>query len=186
MKIDLKIIKNHYQQLSKIVNDYETNYLNFFNEINKSINSWQDLNANYFEEQLALEKKENQKILMTLKDLENLYKNIYTHYSEIAQKINYVKENKEKLFYTFDYYIENIKYAIQQIKNLNLDFCPKEKKIIMNIKDILIDNQKKIKSIKNKCSNIITNIENNEKKINNIITKLEYIKINESDYKDIV
>ena len=186
MKIDVRLIKNHSQQLSKIISDYETNYLNFFNEVNKSLNSWQDLNSKYFEEQLILEKNENQRVLMSLKELENLDKIIYIYYREIAQEINYVKENKEELFKIFDSYIEIIKQIIEQINNLDLDFCPREKRLILNVKNILLSNQKMIISIKNKCNNVINNIENNEMKIRNIIAKLEYVKIKDSDYKDIV
>ena len=165
MKIDVRLIKEQCKELTKTVNDFELNYLNIYNQINDSLNNLQTNNSKILLDKILLEKKEVQKVLVNLQDLENTYSRIYKYYSEIALKITYFKENKDNLFNTFDYYLEKIDNVISQLDNLN--YNPNKNNLKLTIKNTLITNQKSLKKVKKNCQNIINNIEKNETKIFN-------------------
>lgn len=186
MKIDVKLIQKYYKQLTKIIDDYELNFANFYNKLDESLNYWQDNNAKKFANQIMIDKKESKKVILTLKELKKIYKNIYEKYSSIGSKINYIPKNKETLFYTFDSYIKKIDSVIFQINSLDLSFCPNERNQIINIKNMLINNQNKIKNLKYNTEKIINNIEKNETEIKKMISKLDYFKIDEKDYENYI
>ena len=186
MEIDIKLIKNYYNQIKKFNEDYENNYLNFYNELNQALNYWQDNNSINFNEQIIEEKNDYNKILLDLKSLETTLKNIYEKYETIGEQINYLKENKNTLYNIFEQYLGKISNSINYINNIDLSFCPELSSQILNLKKILVDSQNKIKKVKNRTKNIISNIEKKEDEISRLLSKLDYKMINESYYNDYV
>ena len=184
MKIDVKLIKNYYKQIKQINEDYEINYLNFYNELNYALENWQDNNSKKFNEQITIEKNNYKKIILNLKQLETNLKIIYEKYETIGNQINYQKENKESMFSKFEQYINKINDTINYISNLDLSFCEPIKNTILSIQKNLIDNKNKIETIKNTIKNIIVNIEQKESEISRLLSKIEYLTINEINYKN--
>ena len=186
MKIDVKLIKEYYNQIKKLNDNIEINYLNFYNEVNQALESWQDNNSLKFSEQINLEKNDYNKILLDLKTLESNLKIIYQKYETIGDQINYIKENKDSLYNLFDKYLDNINNSINFINNLDLSFCNEISSLILNVRNILIDNQNKIKNIKSKTKSIINNIEKKEIEISKLMANLDYKILKEEYYKDFV
>ena len=184
MEINIKLIKNYYNKIKKFNEDYETNYLNFYNELNYALNNWQDNNSRRFNEQITIEKNAYKKIILDLKQLENNLKIISEKYETIGNHIKYLKENKNALYSLFDQYLNKISNTINFINSLDLSFCPELQNNISNIKSNIIDSQNKIKTIKNKTKNIINNIDQKEDEISRLLSKFEYKIVNEMYYKN--
>ena len=171
MKIDVKFVKNYYNQIKKINDDYEMNYLNFYNELNQALENWQD---------------DNSEILLDLKQLEFILKNVYEKYEPIAKKIKYVKENKDSLYSFFDQYLNKLVNIIDYIDRMDFSFCRDVGSLILSIKKDLMDNKNKIEVIRSKVKSVVNDIEKKEMEINKILAKLDYKIINEVYYKDYI
>ena len=186
MKIDIKLIKSFYNQIKEFNENYETNYLNFYNELNQAINYWQDNNSKKLYEQIFLEKNNYNKILNDLKSLEFIFKTIFDKYEAIGNQIYYIRENKKILYNIFEQYINKINESINYINSLDLSFCPDIQNQILNLKTILIDSKNKIKKINNTTKKIISDIEKKENEINALLSKLDYKIIKELYYNNYV
>lgn len=186
MKIDVKFVKNYYNQIKKINDDYEMNYLNFYNELNQALENWQDDNSAKFSEQIVLDKNDYNKILLDLKQLEFILKNVYEKYEPIAKNIKYVKENKDSLYSFFDQYLNKLVNIIDYIDRMDFSFCRDVGSLILSIKKDLMDNKNKIEVIRSKVKSVVNDIEKKEMEINKILAKLDYKIINEVYYKDYI
>lgn len=184
MQIDVKLIKNYYNKIKKINEDYEINYLNFYNELNYALKNWQDNNSKKFNEQIIIEKNDYKKIILSLKQLESNIKLIYEKYETIGNQINYIKENKQLLYSSFEQYLSKINDTINYINSLDLSFCTNLKSSILDLQNNLANCKNKIETIKNIIKNIINNIEQKESEISRLLSKNEYLTINEIDYKN--
>ena len=70
MEIDIDILNKQYLQLSKIINLYEENYLNFFNALNQALTCWQDNISQKYSDLVKIQKKESDKAIEDLKNFE--------------------------------------------------------------------------------------------------------------------
>ena len=186
MKIDIKLIKSFYNQIKEFNENYETNYLNFYNELNQAMNYWQDNNSKKLYEQIFVEKNDYNKILLDLKSLEFIFKIIFNKYETIGNQINYIRKNKKILYNIFEQYMNKINESINYINNLDLSFCPEIQNQILNLKTILIDSKNKIKKVNDTTKKIINDIEKKENEINTILSKLDYKIIKELYYNNYV
>ena len=185
MEIDIDILNKQYLQLSKIINLYEENYLNFFNALNQALTCWQDNISQKYSDLVKIQKKESDKAIEDLKNFEKTLKIVINKYEPIAKHIAYFKENKIKLYNSFEKYIAKIQDTINMINSLDLNFCPTEQTEILKIKNDLINIKKELTTIFNINKKIIKEIEQKESEINKILSKYNYQIVREIDYNNL-
>ena len=180
MKININKLKDYYFKINHLIEDYELNNLNYYNEIEKSFSYWNDEQSKKFYSQLMEEKNDENKNLYNMENLISIYKDIIDIYTKLGSKINYNIETKEELLNYFYIYINKINKIINLFNNIDYDFCPNEATKLFKIKESINSISKNIKSIKNNTNSIIDKIEKNEQSIYELITKKELFNIKEN------
>ena len=186
MKIDVELLKKQSLQVKQIIDSYELNYLNFFNALNQAMDCWQDEHSKLYLEQINYQKNESNKVILDLKELNEIFKSIVFKYDPIAKQIYYLKDNKNSLFNIFEKYLNQIVDSINIINNMDLSFCPTEKEIILNIKTNLVNNQQSIKKIYYNVKNTVKDIERKEIEINSLLSKYENRIVKELEYRNYI
>ncbi|MBE6152813.1 MAG: hypothetical protein E7166_01110 [Firmicutes bacterium] len=158
MKINIMIIKSEILKLNTLIDEYENNYLNLYNEIKKASSYWQDGNSINFFNDADYYKLKIQLNVEEIKQLKEVYNYLINKYSQIGNKITFNLNSRTYLINSFNSYINQIDEIIKLYNNLDLSFCSYERQKLINQRN-------QFKSIKNSLIKI--------KK--NIINKLEYI-----------
>ena len=179
VEVNVLELKKELMNLNKIVEEYEKNNLNLFNEIKNISFYWNDKTAINFIEQMKSEEYESKSIIKDLLSKENLLSYIYEEYIDIGKKIKYNVSDSKKTIKLIDEYIEILNDIALSFSTLNI---VKENKNAYEVEEIT----EKLNAIKNTLVNTKGQIVRLSKKIERIedivmnkINNLEKIVISE-------
>lgn len=179
--INISSIKKEVMQLNNLIEDYELNFLNLYNEVSKTSNNWKDAHATSFYKDLELKKIKVASTIDELKNVKDIYKYIQEKYELLGKKIEFNLNYKSKVLNNLNNYIEQTKEIIYNYESLDLSFCPYEAKYIRNEVYKLKQNKNKLIEYKNNITKKFDYIDEIEKSIKQKISKIEIETLQESD-----
>ena len=176
IRINLKKIKQHIKRYNDLINEYEYNYLNYYNIISSISFLWNDENSKKFLLSVSNEKKYCKELLSELNLTNDVYKYIYTKYSKFGEEIYINIEKINTIINKFDKCIEQATQIFNIYKNLNYSkkyslFILEQTKRIENIIIELKNSKEQLKKHVNEIEQIERNIKNRLNKINISIIK---------------
>lgn len=179
VEVNVLELKKELMDLNKIIDEYEENNLNLFNEIKNISFYWNDKTAINFIEVMKIEEYESKSIIKDLLSKKNLLSYIYEEYIDIGKKIKYNVSDSKKTIKLIDEYIEILNDVALSFSSLNI---VKENKNTYEVEEI----KEKLNNIKNTLINTKDQIARLSKKIGKIedivvnkINNLEKIVISE-------
>lgn len=165
MKVDLKELQSKIDSLDKIINEYETNILNLYNQLLSASIYWKDEDSLKFNERISFEKKQASIKFLELKSVKETFKYLISKYENIGQKIVFDLKSKEKINKFLDDYISQLEKISNHYNQINLS----NYKSIDNGLSIKLTNQKLVvKKLKNNMKTIKDNINENFNKLEEI------------------
>lgn len=174
MKINSSKLFTSYINLKSLVKKYEESVNNIQLCYNDMSNYWKDNKTNLFFEKIDSNKKSNQKNLIYLNDLLDIYKTMYDEYKSIGNDIEYNFKNKGIIISKIDKSINTISNLKTKYLNMlnssiysNVSYeINNNIDLLDNIKDDFLNLKNKINNLENKIKKIDENIENKISKFN--------------------
>lgn len=185
MKINVTNLKYEINNFNKIIGDYESIYLNMYNEYSNSSFFWYDENAKNFFKDINLQKISMQKTFDEFSSLLDIYNYIASSYEELGKEIYYELSAQNEIKTNINNYVNKLQKIINQYNYLNLSKCPEVYNYIQEEKTKLNNALDNAKELYNKVKIFYKKIEEIEKevKVKTSKIKVEYIKENHiSDY----
>lgn len=140
MKVNTVNLKNEVTKLNLLLEEYESIYLNLYNEIQSTSHFWNDPHSIAFLDYISLEKQEIIKTYNELQDIKEVYDYLLDKYQLLGKKIEFNLKLKDEVILKLNNYIYKINDIIRCYNNLDLSFCSEayllknERKILMNMK----------------------------------------------------
>lgn len=181
MQINILKIKSEIDKLNNLIEDYEVNYLNLYNEINKTSSLWQDNNAKKFFKNIDIEKRKAKQFIDEVNYIIDIYKFLVKKYEKIGKKISINIKAKDEVVAELNKYLDQLQNIINYYNNLDLSFCLQEQNILLAQKQKLKEEKQIINKIKEGIKAKYNYIEEIEKQVNSKILKLdiEILKVTE-------
>lgn len=181
MQINILKIKSEIDKLNNLIEDYEVNYLNLYNEINKTSSLWQDNNAKKFFKNTDIEKRKTKQFIDEVNSIIDIYKFLVKKYEKIGKKISINIKAKDEVIAELNKYLNQLQNIINYYNKLDLSFCLQERNILLAQNKKLKEEKQIINKIKEEIKAKYNYIEEIEKEINSKIMKIniEILKITE-------
>lgn len=181
MYVNVNDIKAEVDNFNALLDEYEENYLNLYNEISKASFYWQDVKSLAFFENIKHERMQVVNNYNQLTDYKNIYVYIYDKYQELGNKIKFDLEMKDNIMNSINNCNNKLKTIIRKYFNLDLSFCPFESEILKREIRKVESMQSNLLEIKSNIKDIYQRIENIEaevaRKFN--LLNVDYIKEND-------
>lgn len=179
--INISNVQKEVIQLNNLIEDYELNFLNLYNEVNKTSNYWKDAHAKAFYKDLDIQKIKVSNTIDELKKVKDIYKYVQEKYETLGQKIDFNLNYKTKVLNNLNDYIDQIKIIINNYEALDLSFCPYEARYIRNQLQKLRNHKNNLIKYKSKVEKKFNYIEEIEKNIKTQISKIQIEILQEND-----
>lgn len=186
MTIDVKSLKEELKAYNDLLEEYEGNYLNYYNVLFSFSFFWNDAHANKFYNSLPKEKLYYKNLLLELKSIQDIYKYMIIKYSNIGNHIHANLKNKDYILKKFDSYIDKCNDIINKFYHLDLGFCPSEATMIRNRRDSIIRIKNLMKDKKKEIKDLLNKIEDIEKEVNYRINKIDISIIKDTDISGMI
>ena len=182
MKVNVNNLKNEISALNKLLDDYEENYLNYYNVLSSFSFYWNDARSKIFFASLPKEKMQCANLLDELKDLKGVYSYIADKYSALGNKISANLNARNKVLRYFNNYIDKLDRIINRFDYLDLSFCSTGiYNSIRNRRNELSNMRERAKTARNKVDNIFDKIDRIETEIKKKIRRVNVSVIRETD-----
>ena len=187
MNVNISNLKSEIFEYKKLIEEYEENHLNLYNEISSASFFWNDEFSKKFFIEKNNEKLKDFNTLQELNTIKNIYDYLIQKYENIGNEIDFNLSEKDNIINIYNEMISKLKRIKTSYSTLNISFCPYEAKIINNQISKIKSSIKNIEESKNKISSIFNKIENIEKEVKFNISKLviEIIKESYLEEKDL-
>ena len=166
-------------QINKLLNQYELTYQTLYRELNSSSFFWKDGYSILFSEVLPKEREKNNSYYLSLCDIKNIYTYIQEQYGLIGQKIEINEKYRDSILEKMNNLLNAIITIQSDYNHLDTSFCPSERTIINNQKEILKKIYNNLLIEKNKIKELFNKLEKIEANINTKISKLSLDHISE-------
>lgn len=177
ISINIKNINDDISSLNSLISDYYDTYINFFHILNDSENYFKDNTSKILYSKVEEEKKSVEKIILGLKERNNIYKYVCNSYKEIGTYIKVDIDAKKAIIDKIVYCInktDNIVNLYNTIinSNTNTTEIEKQKKCIISIRD-------RYKKLKMNILDLYQKLSNIENEVKKKIDDLDTININD-------
>lgn len=173
MNINVKNIEAELQCLNNLIEDYEDIYLNLYNEISSVSFFWQDKNEVKFIDNINVDKQKIRTTIEELISIREIYSCLVTNYQKIGNSIRCNLSAKNIVISRLDTYISKLNNTILAYNSLDFSFCTSIAPLINNQKNILIQQLKKAKKLKQSFQQKFNEIEKIEKVVSLKISKIK-------------
>jgi len=187
MQINTQVLNEKINKLDERIEYYENNYLNYYNKIKEMEKLWSNDKGKLFMQKVSGEEKQSKTICSDLKEINTLYKYIYTSYKDIGMKILVNLEKEEEIFNRINKCIEQNKTILSLYKILDKTNYTPEQKSLIYAEEIKIKKQLETTvKIKESIKDIYKTIKEKESNINKKISKITICIIPENDISLII
>ncbi len=162
MEIQLDKIETENNKLKKILDDFQTNYLNIYNELESISFIWQGNESNEFNQKISVDKVKLENTYGELKEIDNIYNYLINENQGIGKNIFFDFNKKSKIEDLFNQIATSIADIVDYYDILDTSFCPVEASIINSEKQKLELIEKDLMNIKKDLKNTLDKIEKNE------------------------
>ena len=178
MTVDVKYLKEQIKAYNDLIEEYEGDYLNYYNMLSSFSFFWNDQHAKKFYNNIPKEKLNCKNLVGELREIKDIYRYLVIKYSEFGNQITIDLKEKDRVLRKFDSYLDKANAIITKFNNLNLGFCPGEaysirqkKNEVINCRDSIREKRESIKQCFEKISNIEREVGYRIKMINTAIIK---------------
>lgn len=186
IKVNVDKLKDELRELNTLINDYETNYYNLYNELKNVSNFWKDDKSVKFFSNIDVEKLQVGKLEDEIEDIRNIYNYLIDKYNCIGNDIKIDMDLRDDISLQFDKLLEIIYDGIDNFKSLDFEYCNSIANDVYSNIDNLIYVSNLIVSLKSKVNKKFNLCEEIEKNINLKITKINVEILKENDINDII
>lgn len=186
MTIDVKGLKEELKAYNDLLEEYEGNYLNYYNVLSSFSFFWNDAHARKFYNSIPKEKLYYKNLLLELQSIRDVYKYMIMKYSDIGNHIHADLKDKDYILNKFDSYIDKCDDIINEFYNLNLSFCPVEARIIRKKRDSIIDCRDRMIEKRKSVKESLEKIENIENEVRYRINRIDVSIMKETDIRGMV
>lgn len=186
MTIDVKGLKEELKAYNDLLEEYEGNYLNYYNVLSSFSFFWNDAHAKKFYDSIPKEKLYYKNLLLELQSIRDIYKYMIIKYSDIGDHIHADLKNKDYILNKFDSYIDKCNSIINKFYNLDLSFCPAEARIIRKKRDSIIECRNLLKEKRKSVKDCLEKIENIENEVRYRISRMDVSIMKETDISGMI
>lgn len=172
ININTKNINSEIVSLNKLIEDYNTNYLNLFNNINQIQSSWIGETAEKYFDQINQDKMNTEKLLNQIKSEEEIYKYIYNSYKELGSSIKCNLNAKEELINKVNNCIDKSTEILNIYQSINTSKAYEERDSIIKKRENTKKVLNKYKEVKENIKKVYQKIEEIEQEVNTRIDKI--------------
>ena len=162
LKIDVKSIRDHSEELRNLVSEYETTSMSLVQEVINQDTNWFDDNSGFFFEDVKQQKQEIAKLVTSLEDVCNRYDDIADSINAIDSSINKVfcdQTYKGRIKNKYDIAIAKINNLLSSLNGASTYFCNYSERSAIN-------------SAKNSLSKAVKRLEDSSNEVERLITEL--------------
>lgn len=181
MDIDVIYLKNYVNKLSSLIDEYELNYLEFYNVVNKETIFWDSKKGLDFFSDVDLEKRDIGLFIGNIKDVLSLYNYLIDKYGYIGNKVSVKISNKDKLLACFDSFLNEVYSLIDMLHELDYESIPDISSTVYSYLDFLIDVGNMAVNLKTSLKNHFDLCETFEREVRFKISKIDVKLIKEID-----
>ena len=168
---NLRSISNKF---NKLLDQYQKNYINLYNEIKNSNLFWIDAHAINFYDAKDIEKHRMDVSYEELLKISDIYKYIVSKYESIGNLISFNLENRDILLSKLNNYINSLNGILNSYNSLDYSFANSSVIYSINSQKNNIRNMiNNLSTIRNNIRNILNRIEETENKIQNMIYRVD-------------
>ena len=169
--VNLKSLVNNF---NKLIEAYQKNYLNLYNELKNSSIFWTDTHALRFYDAKDMEKHKMDVSYEELTRMKDIYKYIVNKYEAIGNYISFNLDNRDALLSKINNYIENLNGILNSYNSLDYSFATSSVIYSINNQKNNIRNMlNNLYSVRNNIKSILNNISETENKIQSMINKVD-------------
>ncbi len=178
MEIKLEKLEVENDKLKQLLNEYENDYLNIYNELELNSSIWEGEEANEFNNKVETDKTKVKNTYEELKKLDDVYNCLINEYQSIGQNIFFDMDKKDELNAFFEKTLASIVSVIDYYDIIDTSFCPAEASIINQQKSEIKQIEKDIFKIKQDTKSTFEKIDKIERTIDSRLSSIdiEYIK----------
>ena len=118
MEINIGHLKTELSNLNKLLEEYNINNLNMYNELSKTGSYWIDNHSIMFSNTISFEKLKVNKVYKEMKELKEIYQYMIISYQDIGNKIKINISGREDVLNKFDNITSMINKVINEYNNL--------------------------------------------------------------------
>ena len=185
LKIDVKSIRDHSEELRNLVSEYETTSMSLVQEVINQDTNWFDDNSGFFFEDVKQQKQEIAKLVTSLEDVCNRYDDISDSINAIDSSINKVfcdQTYKGRIKNKYDVAIAKINNLLSSLNGASTYFCNySERSAINSAKNSLSKAVKRLEDSSNEVERLITELSRLESTIISTISGISIESIRELD-----
>ena len=186
MKVNVSKLKNELISFQNLLEEYEDNYLNFYQELSSVSFFWQDSHADAFFKKVNLEKIKVQTFYEELMSIYGLYKFLTERYQAIGNLIQFDLNMRDTVISKFNLCLEKMDDVVRNYQNLDLSFCQDIASTIKNEENVILNNKKQLEVVFENVKNHFYEIEEIEKEVNLRIARITVELLQEEEIKDFV
>ena len=178
MEIKLEKLEVENNKLKQLLNEYESNYLNIYNELESTSFIWQGEESNDFNHKVETDKIKLKNTYEELKQLDSVYNYLINDYQSIGQDIFFDMDKISGLNDYFDKTLTSIVSVIDYYDILDTSFCPAEASIIDRQKNEIGQAEKDLFKVKQDTKSTFDKIDKIERTVNSKLSgvDVEFIK----------
>ena len=181
MLINVENLKVEIIRLNKLINNYEENVLNFYNEISYASNYWQDNTFDVLRKSINMEKLQFIDTISELSNIKSIYEEVIKKYERFGNKLDINIGAMDNILRDFDKYLYKVRELIIEYEEIDVNYLGKEKILLSKHLTKLKENEVNMLELKKKLIGYYKMIEEIESKISLIISKSEIKLLQEND-----
>jgi len=173
-EVNVVNLKTLVSNFNKLIETYQKNYLNLYNELKNSSIFWTDTHALRFYDAKDMEKHRMDVSYEELSRIKDIYKYIVNKYESIGNYIAFNLDNRDALLSKINNYIYSLNGILNSYNSLDYSFANSSVIYSINNQKINIKNMiNNLYSIRNNIKTILNSIEETENKILSMINKVD-------------
>ena len=186
MEVNVEKLQAKVNQYKKKIRDYESCMQNLYNDFNQTSIYWKGSYCDRFLDSISAEKKDIFNVISDLNAIGDIYDFIIQKYSAFGQRIKYDLNKVSDINMAFDQLLSGLDDVIRKYDNLNLDFYPSERGLILQERAKLQYVRQDIQSLKEKINGKFAKIAEIETAVSSKISNIDIEFISEKDGSNFV
>lgn len=179
-------LKNEIIKFNRLLEEYEENSLNLYNEISLSSFFWRDPHAQKFYDMVSDEKEKVRKNILSLRQLQDVYEYLIEQYESFGKKVQYDLSKKQNILSSYDKVIEKTHFILKQYSAIYLQFLNREAYIIEQEKNSIEKTYTQLVQSREIVKKSFVKIEEIEKETYHLLSKIKIEIIQETDIRGVI
>lgn len=182
MRINVSNIKNEINIINKLVDEYNSIYINYYNKITEIEQQWNNVYEKRLMQNIEIEKKNMNNVYNDLLELNNMYRYICDKYSSVGNKINVDVHSLSRITSKIDNCISHLWNIIYMFDGIDTEELDENQIYLITVaRNRAYREINMYKVLKNNVKSFFSKISNYESDIRKRISKTNISNIQETD-----